>query len=134
MNVLNGPMMSIFSLFRNLIDIDSIIVRTNRYKVAIWGIHDSLAPLSWFVQGRDSLREIVVIKDVHITVIIAYSHVVVMFRISDGSCLLLDWVRRHGRSGRFDFTGFVGFSTHHVERPNFTLFYHFFIFNAVLVN
>lgn len=59
---------------------------------------------------------------------------VVSCRISNSSCLLLNWFFRHSWSCRFNFWSFICFSTHHVKGPNFSLFNHFFIFYAELIN
>jgi len=70
-------MVPVFSMLRNQIDVDSIVMGSNRHVISIWRIRNDFIPLIGSFKGNQALREIVVVKDVHIAVIITHCHMTV---------------------------------------------------------
>ena len=74
-------------------------MRTNSQELLVWRVGHNLTPFSWFVESSDSLGEIIVVKDVNISVVVAHGDVVVSLRVSETSSLLMDWIGTHGGGG-----------------------------------
>ena len=55
----------------DLVDVDRVIMGANGEVLLVWRVCEALTPFSWLVKGSDSLREIIVVKDCDITIVVA---------------------------------------------------------------
>jgi hypothetical protein len=109
------PVKRVLSLIVDLVDINRIVMRTHSQIFLVRRVDHDLTPLSRFVECRKSFRQIVIVKDMDITIVVAHSDMLVFWRKRDSSRLLLDRERAHGRGGGLDLIGLVSFAAHHIE-------------------
>jgi len=122
------------SSFWNLINIDWIIMRSKCNVVSIWGIRKTFTPFSWFIECCNSFCKIIIIKNMNITVIVAYCNVVMSWWICNGSCLLLNRELTKSWSCWLYLLSFVCFSTQKIKWPNFSLLNQLFCFDIVFID
>lgn len=102
--------------------------------LAIWGVSEDFAPLSWLEESGDSLGEVLVLENVDITIVVAHCDVVVVRRVGDASGLLLDWMGTHGGGSTLDLGSLEWLASEEVEGPDFSVLDHLFVLNAELVD
>lgn len=130
----NGPVEGVSSLLADLVDVNGVIVRSEGQVLLVWGVSEALAPFSRLHQTGDSLREVIVVQDRHITIVVGNCNVVPSWRVSDTSGLLVSWGGGHGSGGRLDLLGLIRLSAEEVVGPNLSLLDHLPVLDGILVD
>jgi hypothetical protein len=133
-NIYNRPMMIIFSTFQNFIDVNRIVVGSDRKILFVWWIYQNFAPFFWFVNRCNSFGEIVLIQDCNISIIVTDCNMIPLFTICNSSSLLLGRMTAHWSSSWLNLCSFIWFSSEEFCCPNLSLFYHFFFGNTEFIN
>jgi hypothetical protein len=123
---------AVLALLGDLVDVDRVIVRAYSEVLLVGRVSEGLTPFSWLVESCNSLRPILVIQDGDISVVVADSQVVMLFRICHTSGLLMNWITTHSGCSRLDLLGLVTLAAIQLISPNFALSDQFLVFDAVL--